>query len=119
MMRGQTGHNNGDAENLLHEVLEHAMGIDTETPADSRRRKGKALAKEEHTRTPEAVKQCQTTPATTRYNGQTQTRDRLQHHAETSRAAMGGADQSDQGLRNTPWGLWSAAGKENKDLHVT
>jgi len=32
---------------------------------------------------------------------------------------MGGADQSDQGLRNTPWGLWSAAGKKNKDLHVT
>jgi len=27
--------------------------------------------------------------------------------------------RNDQGIRNTPWGLWSAAGKENKDLHVT
>jgi hypothetical protein len=32
---------------------------------------------------------------------------------------MGGADHNDQGIRNTPWGLWSAARKENKDLHVT
>jgi hypothetical protein len=32
---------------------------------------------------------------------------------------MGEADQGDLGIRNAPWGLWSAAGKESKDMHVT
>ena len=56
MTRGQTRHIEGDAENLLHEVLEQATGIDKETLAGSIRRKGKAPANEESTKTPEAVK---------------------------------------------------------------
>jgi len=56
MMRGQTGHIEGDAKILLNAVLEQATGIDPETPADNKRRKGKAPANEESTRTPEAVK---------------------------------------------------------------
>ena len=95
MMRGRTGMVIEGADNLLHEVLEQTMGRDKETPEDNRRRKGKAPAVEESMRTPEAARQCQTTPATTKYKGQTQPGDRLQHQMETSRATMGGADHID------------------------
>ncbi len=44
MMRGQPGIGNRSADNLLHELLEQAVGREHETPEGSRRRKGKALA---------------------------------------------------------------------------
>jgi len=104
---------------FFQDVLVQATGMDPETPADRRRRTRKALAKEADARTPEAVRQRQAMPATTRCMGQTQAGQRLPQHAKTSRAATGGADQNEHGQWNTPWGLWSAARKEKKDMHVT
>ena len=104
LMKGQLGIGDGIADNLLHKLLEQAMGKEHETPEGSRRRKGKAPTVEESMRTPVAARQRQAKPATTKYKAQSQHVDRQQHRAETSRAAMGVANQSDQGLRNTPWG---------------
>jgi len=69
--------------------------MDPETHADRTRRAGKAPTEEVDARTPEAVRQLQTTPATTRYMGQTQAGQRLPQHAETSQAATGGTDQNE------------------------
>ena len=69
MMRGQTGQIEEGVDNILHEVLEQPTGRNQDTPDENRIRKGKAPAKEEFMRTPEAARQRQTTPATTRYKG--------------------------------------------------
>jgi len=108
-----------EADFFLHDALVQGKGMDPETPADRRRRTGKNPAEEADAKTPEAVRRRQTTPATIIYMGQTHAGQRLPQKAEMSRAATGGADQNERGLRNTPWGLWSAARKEKKNLHVT
>ncbi len=96
-----------------------ALGEGLITQAERRSKAGKAPAVSGEMRTPEAAEQRHSTPATARYRGQTQAGLINTGQAESSIAAAGRNATAEQEQRRTPWGLWSAAGKEKKDLHVT
>ncbi len=95
-----------------------AMWQTTEAPEDHRKRLGKAPAEAAITQTPEALRGLPETLATRAYRG-AETYARGQRQRMETVPKMTERHDSKKLESDTPWGQWTAAGREKKDLHVT